>query len=177
MTITVDQLVQREVNCCLSPLVSTLAAGYGTGEIWTGQKSEAARELNSLCEQAYELACPTVDCEEGAIQDGWMQIAGAWTKKGVSETYASLDDLLDHQHIDPYEWEVFEHWAVSPWLAEKLAAQGEKVDADFAGLCVWARTTTGQGIASDSVIQRIHAELVKRSTLPYCSSAPAPPSV
>lgn len=57
--------------------------------------------------------------------------------------------------------EVFEHWIVSDWLAEKLAAKGEKVDTDFAGLTVWARTTTGQGIASDSVIQDIVADLNK----------------
>src|SRR5258707_13415197 len=52
------------------------------------------------------------------------------------------------------DWEVYEHWAVSPWLASKLAAQGEKVNMDFANLNVWARTTTGQQISGDSVIQR-----------------------
>ena len=56
------------------------------------------------------------------------------------------------------ELEVFEHWAVSTWLAEKLEAKGEKVDRDFAGLNVWARTTTGQAIALDSVIEAIVSE-------------------
>jgi len=61
---------------------------------------------------------------------------------------------------EPYQREVYEHWIVSDWLADRLAEKGEKIDNDFAGMTVWARTTTGQGIASDSVIEAIHAELV-----------------
>ena len=36
-----------------------------------------------------------------------------------------------------------------------LAELGERVDMDFAGMCVWGRTTTGQGIAQDSTIRRV----------------------
>ena|SRR5690625_1819413 len=39
--------------------------------------------------------------------------------------------------------EIFEHWAVTEWLAEKLEAKGERVDRDFEGLCIWGRTTSG----------------------------------
>lgn len=56
---------------------------------------------------------------------------------------------------------MFEHWIVSDWLADKLAAQGEKVDKDFAGLTIWARTTTGQAVYCDGVIERIAAEVFK----------------
>ena len=48
---------------------------------------------------------------------------------------------------------------MSDWLADKLIAMGEKVDKDFAGICVWARTTTGQAIYCDSVIQDLVADL------------------
>ena len=48
---------------------------------------------------------------------------------------------------------------MTDWFANKLIEQGEKVDKDFAGMCIWARTTSGQGIASDSVIERIAAEI------------------
>lgn len=34
----------------------------------------------------------------------------------------------------------------------------EKVDTDFAGLCIWARTTTGQAIWMDPVIRKIFNE-------------------
>lgn len=51
--------------------------------------------------------------------------------------------------------EIYEYWAVTPWLAEKLANQGERVDQDFYGLCIWGRTCTGQAIYMDSVIHLI----------------------
>lgn len=50
--------------------------------------------------------------------------------------------------------EVFEHWQVSRYLAEKLIEQGEDV-VEICNLWVWCRTTTGQMIAADEVIQRI----------------------
>jgi hypothetical protein len=68
-------------------------------------------------------------------------------------------ELCDEQGIEPYEWEIFEHWSVSQWLADKLIEQGERVDTDFAGMCVWGRTTTGQAISMDSVIRRIVEKL------------------
>lgn len=41
-------------------------------------------------------------------------------------------------------------------------AQAKKhYDKDFAGLAIWARTTTGQAIYADAVIERIYAETHK----------------
>lgn len=176
--ITIEQMVTREVLCCMSPLVSTLAGGYGTGEIWTGQKSDGARALGELCEQAFELARPIDDYQEAAEQEGWqfVEFKGGWgyfAKDNVAGATAPDDEFVpsdtleeaareccEFQSIEPYEREVFEHWAVSTWFAEKLIEQGEKVDTDFAGLNVWARTTTGQGIAADGPVQRIYAAMI-----------------
>lgn len=94
-------------------------------------------ELDRLTEQAFELSCPVLD-ERQAEADG-------------------VEDL--EAVIDEYEREVFEHWIVSDWLADKLEAKGEKVEKDFAGLTIWARTTTGQAIALDAVIEEICADL------------------
>ena len=55
--------------------------------------------------------------------------------------------------------EVYEWWAVSPWLYEQLKAQGEPVIDTFPHL--WGRTTTGQAIALDGVISRIEQKLRK----------------
>lgn len=70
-------------------------------------------------------------------------------------------DAIEYDSLEPYWREVFEHWAVTGWLANQLEARGEKVDHDFAGLCVWARTTTGQAIYADSVIEQIGSDLAK----------------
>lgn len=56
--------------------------------------------------------------------------------------------------------EVFEHWAVSDWLAEKLTEHHERV-VEFFDLNVWCRTTTGQGISSDHVIETITREMLE----------------
>lgn len=64
--------------------------------------------------------------------------------------------LCEELGLEPYENEVFEYWAVSEWLGEKLKAQGELIDDDFLGLCVWGRTTTGQSISMDGVIETIY---------------------
>jgi len=52
------------------------------------------------------------------------------------------------------EWEPLEYWAVSEWLKRKLEEQGEVV-ANIGLTNVWARTTSGQAIAIDYVIEKI----------------------
>jgi hypothetical protein len=154
MTITVEQLVSREVGHCVSSLVSTLAGSdYPHG----------ADDLGSLMDQAQELAAPVPDYESAAVEDGWSRDphTGDFHHKEhghVIET-AGWQGICEGWDIEPYDREVFEHWIVSDWLADELIKHGEKVDKDFAGLCVWARTTSGQAIYADSVIEDIHAEL------------------
>src|SRR5258705_314244 len=153
---TIEQMVQQEVSCCLSSLIFTLANG----------DAHPGTDLSLLCDQALELISPVPDYEEAATQAGWEEFrdefgARCWRKDG--ETWAGTAESLctDFANLDPYDWEVYEHWAVSPWLASKLAAQGEKVNMDFANLNVWARTTTGQQISGDGVIQRIYKKMME----------------
>src|SRR5690606_9921461 len=140
---TARRLVAREVNCCLSSLVSTLA----------GHSYTEHGDLLELMEQAAELAAPVDDWEEAAIQDGWSYHSARMTGNPTfqhaehgTHMFDGWQDLCQSHDIEPYDREVFEHWAVSNWLADALEARGEKVDRDFAGLNVWARTTTGQAI-------------------------------
>lgn len=160
---TIEDMVQQEVMCCMSSLVSTLAQGaYTIARSRTGARDfKQAQNLGHLCDQASELAAPVPDYEEAAIQAGWPSHT-----LGLQEgSAAALDeDRLNkdpqawcefHGH-EPYDREVFEHWAVTTWFAEKLIAQGEKVDTDFAGVNVWARTTTGQSISMDGCIKNIY---------------------
>lgn len=157
-----DRLVQNEVNCCLSSIVSTLAKGYPT---FSHNMSTDAPDFDGLCEQAFELASPVDDYEEAARQADFIERDGKITTKEEAgdgqHEWDSWQEACDSEGIDPYQWEVHEHWAVSQWLAEKLIEAGEKVDTDFAGLNVWARATTGQAISMDAVIRRIVQELHK----------------
>lgn len=146
------RIVDREVRVCLSSLVSTLAKGAHFNMV--------ATDLQELAEQAAGLSCPIPDYEEAALDAGWRHMAG--DMYGSDEERASArswQDLCEANDIEPYDREVFEHWAISDWLADKLEAKGEKVDRDFASMIVWARTTTGQAIYCDSVLQDIAQDL------------------
>ena len=173
-------LWQREGGACVSGLVYTLAQGYGL-EFPDPHHASPVMDLMNLAEQAWELSAPIDDWEEAAIQAGFNfapydnPVAGHegywWRDCQENEANDERDDgslywtadsamqACGGWDIDPYQREVFEHWTVSDWLADKLEARGEKVDRDFAGLTVWARTTTGQAVYADSVIEAIAREL------------------
>lgn len=157
---TPDQIVNAEVYYCVSSLVSTLANGALS-------VNSRAEDLYTMAEQAFELACPIDDWEEAALQAGWTKSGpDNWTKpcdddSGIDPEFNTAREACEFDDLEPYQREVFEHWIVSDWLADQLEARGEKVDKDFAGMIVWARTTTGQGIASDSVIEAIAADLAR----------------
>ena len=154
MTRTPDQIVAAEVHYCVSYLVSTLAGAYGDA---------MPGDLGDMIEQAAELSYPINDWEEAALQAGWSLESETPTEWRNPEhdgwKFATAQAACEHFGIEPYQREVYEHWIVSDWLADRLIEKGEKVDKDFAGMIVWARTTSGQGIASDSVIETISAEM------------------
>lgn len=165
------RLVEREVLVCLSSVVSTLANAYGHG---LPRRSPHAIALDDLASEAQELCEPLLDYESAAREAGWTHVA-AIDGGGYGAFHPDADlceaqdahcataeeawqNACEASGVDPHEIEVYEHWAVSSWLAEKLIAKGERVDTDFAGLNVWARTTTGQAISIDSVIEAITKE-------------------
>ena len=53
--------------------------------------------------------------------------------------------------------EIFEFWAVSKWLGDKLEKKDE-VTFEMLDFMVWGRQTTGQAIKLDEVIQEIAKE-------------------
>lgn len=69
------------------------------------------------------------------------------------EAYRAAFDAAGLDHPDGRE--IYEHWIISDWLADQLETRGERVLRDFAGLTIWARSTCGQAIAIDSVIEDI----------------------
>ena len=166
--LTAADLVNREVAACASALISTLAAGVTARESMNAEGTV----LGDIAMQAFDLGAPIDDWEEAAIQAGYSVAHGGPyicdpNGEYLSDSEGTIDPTMDDawrrvceiDDIEPYQREVFEHWIVSDWLADKLAEHGEKVDKDFAGLTVWARTTTGQAIYADHVIEAITAEV------------------
>jgi len=56
------------------------------------------------------------------------------------------------------EVEVFEWWIVSPYLASRLKNRNELI-IDYGINKIWGRTTTGQSITLDWVIEDIYKQL------------------
>ena len=169
----VSEFVSREVRCCASGIVHKLANGYGSTE----------GEVGELCEKAFELSCPTDDWSEPVIHhvqtlsradlQSWLEDKGFAVHDNEPEKDLQhamflqiLEDKCEQQYcedenLDPYQNEIYEHWIVSKYLADKLAEKGEKIDLDFDGLIIWGRHTSGQAISIDNVICQIYDDMMK----------------
>lgn len=74
----------------------------------------------------------------------------------------AMQDMLEAQtyNEDGEGTEVLQYLVVTDWLATQLEAKGEVVVSGFRGLTVWGRSTFGQSVAMDTVIEEIYNELV-----------------
>ena len=66
-------------------------------------------------------------------------------------------NLISLEYLDLFADEVLEWWLIDSWLAERLRQEGEVVIEEY-GCYWWGRSTSGQAICLDSVIQKIAEE-------------------
>ena len=66
-------------------------------------------------------------------------------------------NLISFEYLDSFVDDILEWWLVDSWLAERLKQQGEVVIEEY-GCYWWGRSTSGQAIYLDSVIQSICEE-------------------
>lgn len=149
------KMVGREVHYCVSALIS---------------------ELAKLPQFADDLLPALVadDWESPAIEAGWAYRPHCWSRPKTQEELARFNPpylggdrmacadaqtACEIDGLDPYQCEAYEHWIVSDWLADKLEAKGEMIVRDFLGLTIWGRTTSGQAIYIDGVIEEIMADM------------------
>lgn len=97
--------------------------------------------------------------EKGILPAGYELVDEPECNFEINETASSMEELCEEEGIYVDYPDVFEHWIVSDWLANRLEKHGEKVLRDFFGMTVWCRCTTGQAILLDSVISEICFEL------------------
>ena len=72
----------------------------------------------------------------------------------INELLRVNESLWDRiSNTEEYD-EVFEWWLVTPYLAELLKGNGEIILADY-DCYWWGRTTAGQALYMDYVIQKI----------------------
>lgn len=71
-------------------------------------------------------------------------------------------NYTDCGYGEEYLNEPLEYWIVSDWLASKLEQKNECIARDVLGFNIWGRTTSGQSISIDRVIEDIYTNSVRR---------------
>lgn len=155
----VGKLVERGVISNVSQLVNDLT-GSDLGEDWFDmhRATPDADDYNDNIPDSITVQI------HGSNDTGWSYVInspGRQTKASDFNTeFLAWQAVYDHESLDyPDGREVFEHWIVSEWFADKLEAAGEVIEKDFHGLTIWGRTCSGQAILLDSVICDIYDAL------------------
>lgn len=146
------QLVDRDVIWCVSTLVYELCHSDDFFEevrdVLNRPDYESAVEVSDEVDVYYD------DANNGYVfkdEDG--EISDVYDTYEEACEAAVIELNLDYDYVEAYE-----HWIVSKWFAEKLAAHGEMV-GDVLGLTVWGRCATGQPISMDGVIFEIAKDM------------------
>lgn len=140
---TIEQMVQTEVYCGATVAVIHIL-------------SEASRSGDDTFYDMYKQEPNIPDYVEAFRYAS----VGVLPMTGMPINIDGWQEVFDKHGLDyPASQDVLEYWIVSQWLAEKLAARGEVVEMDFHGLIIWGRTTSGQSIVMDPVIEDIYREV------------------
>lgn len=140
-----DLIVEQHVLCNVTVLVNTLSGS---------DYEHGADSLGTLMDRAEHLAEGIGHHEAAARAAGWEEGSQIHRMSEDDEILVadSWADACEQDELTFTETEIHQFWAVTPWLANKLIAKGEKVDRRFAGMNVWARTETNALINEDKVI-------------------------
>ena len=145
----ISKLVKNEVQSCLSMLVFELAK---KAEHFPDYEDDLAGAFQGLPD--YEEAARDVGWEQAKSGVFYNNTPSGWVE--TNETAENWEELCDDEDIEPFYPDIFEHWAVSEFMARDLEKHGHKIIKDFFGFdYVWCRPTCGQSIASDYVMGKI----------------------
>ncbi|SER27220.1 hypothetical protein SAMN05216548_11451 [Faunimonas pinastri] len=158
---SVEQMVRAHTLADVSDLMLALAQGDDLVDINTHRVTDRI-ELARLCNRAMKFAGFPQAYEKAARSCGWLVDDGLFVHH-QQETAASAsptdetgwEDLCLEYGIDLNDADTSECWVVTDWLAYHLEQRGERIDFDFGGLTLWARTTGGRPVWCDPVIQDI----------------------
>jgi hypothetical protein len=180
---TQDELrrfVDQNVIYCVSTLIYELSrTDFGPELMELGafhRKPDHSEKIEELEEEIAEIVDQidlldnAIDNLEDRIYDQPLedpeinilrqrQDAAGNTKDELIVKLQTLEEQKDELEREQEEGdEVYEHWIVDRWFAEKLAARDEVI-FEFMGMTIWGRTCTGQAILLDGVISDIWKSL------------------
>ena len=129
LKVRVDRIIDRDIHCRQNATVELFQ--QNDESFWDDVQNLEA------------TICP--HCGDPVDPDAEENDEGEHVCPGCSKSYDDPDTETK---------EVMEWWAVSNWLADKLQGVGEVV-WEGPDVHIWGRTTTGQSIELDGVIQGI----------------------
>lgn len=135
-----EQRARRFVEChvllCQSGLIGHLLARNDIpGFTWD--------DVTNLCDDSVEAVEEYLFYKSPLEATDWQELP-----------FDERESLAREHGFEPEQQEIYEWWAVTPYLAERLSQVGEPLlENDFGRW--WGRTCTGQAISMDRVIARI----------------------
>lgn len=148
---TPKKLVNQEVLVCLSSLISHLCKSVPDDEdlldmheVYDYDAAEKYLNNNNYHVIEYDPDCWAAFAQE----DPWTEDYAEFEDSDKNQVIEDALDELCGSRITEHTKEVYEHWAVTSWLAKKLEDQGEKV-VDYYGLNIFCRCYTGQSMYMD----------------------------
>lgn len=107
-----------------------------------------------------ELTALSIECRD---EESTETLAEALFSAIDDGDWGDVDEWRNAVRDNTTEKEIYEWWLVSEWLHNQLKEIGEPVlDNGFNHW--WGRTTTGQGILMDGVLQRVAARHIERTS-------------
>lgn len=170
MTITIQQFTEREIIYCVSTLIYELTKKDCCLDEDTRYQLFCGPVDYGAAKYELELAQDSVfkhfDTRDNRYYFGVKNFHGAWKVDLIyndeEQAIAEWFEIYHGGDLEDYRQEIFEHYIVTNWLADKLEALGETVVRDVFGLTIYCRPCTGQSITCDYVIQTIYKELISK---------------
>lgn len=136
----VQDFVDQNVYYC----VSSLCAAILPDMLEEGEYTEEAMNLLG-CRPSFAV----ID-ENG---DGVLEV------QSEDEAQEWIDECVEPEkwEIEERFQEIFEHWIVSSYFGDQLRIKGEVIES-IHDVLIWGRTTTGQSIMLDGVVQEIYEQ-------------------
>ena len=159
MKLTIDQFIKREVICNISMTIEALRENALSME--DGLQLYESNEVIDY-EGTYQVWYDSLDGDDIIdLVERYQTTVNELEYILRREFESDKQNFIEIEKIEPETIEVFEHWSVTSFLANKLEAAGEKIIWDVLDFkAIWCRTTTGQQISSDDVIEDIYKSFV-----------------
>ena len=168
--ITIQDLVQREVLLCVSTLIDELRKKEDCIDIDTVIElykgpidyGAAKYELELEHDSVFKHYCT----EDSRYYFGVRNRDAVWRINPIhNDEETAIYEWFEVYHggdLEDYRQEIFEHYIVTNWLANRLEEKGETVVRDFYGLTIYCRPCTGQALHCDWPIISIYQDLISK---------------